>query len=158
MNKINCRIRKEWVVATPEEGVRQKLLHHMIEDLGYPSSHIALEKALNQMPHLKLSQGTIPNRRTDIVCFAEKIHPEHALYPLLVVECKAVILNGKVINQVLGYNHFLGAYFIAIANHQEIKTGWYDNSHKNYRFVNHLPSYAELREAIKKQDDNKKTT
>lgn len=142
--QINCQIRKEMVVATPEERVRQNLLYHMIHELGFPASHIVLEKSLRQMPHLTLADQNIPDRRADIVCFAQEIHPQHALYPLLVVECKAVDLNGKVINQVLGYNHFLRAYFVAVANETCLKTGWYDPSLKTYRFVDHLPRYNDL--------------
>jgi|LakMenE18May11ns_1017448.scaffolds.fasta_scaffold9807293_1 hypothetical protein len=147
---IHCRIRKEWIVATPEERIRQKLLAYMIEDLAFPASQIALEKALKQMPHLQLeSRYAIPNRRADITCFAKGIHSKHNLFPLLVVECKAVALNAKFLNQVLGYNHFLGAYFVCLANQQEIRTGWYDTTLKTYRFIDYLPSYDHLLRSLK---------
>lgn len=144
-SQIYCQIRKLWVAALPEELVRQNLITYMIQDLGYPSHSLVLEQGLRGLPHLSLSnQQKIPVRRADIICFAKDIHPDYALYPLLLIECKAVKLTAKVINQVAGYNHYLKARYIAIANQTEIQTGWYDPSEKKYLFVNHLPSYSEL--------------
>lgn len=87
---IYCCIRKEWVAATPEEKVRQKLLAGMIGSLGYPASTIAVEQSLREMPHLALNPLKMPSRRADVVVFAKDIHPHHSLFPLLLVECKAV--------------------------------------------------------------------
>lgn len=144
-NQVFCLMRKEWVIATPEELVRQKLVHHLIHDLAFPWSHIALEKSLRQMPHLTLAdQLKLPHRRADLVCFAKNIHPQFNLYPLLLVECKAVKLSERVVNQVVGYNHFVKAYFIAVVNAEEVRTGWYDEATKKYNFVNFLPKYEEL--------------
>jgi type I restriction and modification enzyme subunit R-like protein len=142
--RLYCQIRQEWIAATPEEKVRQELLYAMIHYLGYPSSGIVLEKSLKQMPHLALSPRKLPTRRADIVFFGKEIHPDHSLYPLLLIECKAVALNDKVFNQALGYNHYLGAYFIAIANQHTIKTAWFDQSAGEYRCVDSLPNYDQL--------------
>lgn len=148
INTIRCAIRKVQVKADPEEMVRQKLLDHMIDSLGYPVGHIAVEKELRQMPHLQLTGQKIPDRRADIICFGKGIHPEYDLYPLLLIECKAVKLTPKVINQVTGYNHFIGAYFIAVSNQDEMRTGWYDAKQRCYQFVPFLPPYQELLKAI----------
>lgn len=147
---MQCRVRNITVSETPEEIVRQNLLRRMIDEMGFPLGNIAVEKGLAQMPHLQLSNDQIPERRADIVCFANQIHPNHSLYPLLLIECKATLLNQKVINQVVGYNHFLQAYYIAIANGSEIQTGWYDLSKKKHRFINGLPSYSQLIREAKK--------
>ncbi|MGA8164702.1 MAG: type I restriction enzyme HsdR N-terminal domain-containing protein [Waddliaceae bacterium] len=144
MKKIPCIIRKISVDALPEERVRQGLLSHMINDLGYPPSYLAVEKGLPRMPHLTARDRRIPKRRADIVCFAKGIHAGHGLYPLLLIECKAEALTPKAVNQVVGYNYFLRSYFIAIANQKEIKTGWYDAVSRRYSFVSYLPSYQQL--------------
>lgn len=144
--KIRCLIRKEWVTSLPEEKVRQTLLHKMIS-LGFPSGLIGVERELKQMPHLANQKGKVPTRRADIVCFGQNIHPHHVLYPLVVIECKAVKLTPQVINQVVGYNHYLGACFIGLANQSEIQLGWYDSVKKEYLFVNFLPTYEELLKA-----------
>jgi hypothetical protein len=145
---ISCLIRKESVSATPEEQVRQGLLRHLICDLGFPASHIAVEKALDQIPHLSISPMDLPDRRADIICFAQGIHPQHDLYPLLLVECKAVKLTPKVVNQVSGYNVFLQAYFIAAANQTEVQFGW--KGKEGYQFIKRIPTYPEILSAIKK--------
>jgi hypothetical protein len=140
---IQCAIRKIFVEATPEECVRQKILVRLVNQLGYPLGYIAVEKELRQMPHL-LNQRPLPNRRADIVCFARGIHPHHAIYPLLLIECKSVKLTSKVINQTIGYNYFVQSYFIAVANNNDIQTGWYDLAQGIFTFVPNLPSYEEL--------------
>jgi hypothetical protein len=149
LEKLYCLVRKSYVSATPEEVVRQQLVSHMIHNLSYPSSYLALEKELNQVPHLNLNDKEIPNRRADLICFGKDIHPQFPLYPLLLVECKAVRITSRTLNQVAGYNHFLGAYFIAVVNGQEIRTGWYDSETKEYKFVKNLPSYTQLLEILK---------
>ena len=40
---INCRKRKKRILFKPEEVVRQKVLGDLINDLGYPEDHIAVE-------------------------------------------------------------------------------------------------------------------
>jgi hypothetical protein len=139
-----CQIRKEWIAATPEEKVRQQLLHTMMHSLGYPLSGIVLEKSLKQMPHLALSPIKLPSRRADIVVFGKDIHPCFNLYPLLLIECKAVKLSHKVFNQAFGYNHYLQAYFIAVVNQDTLKTAWHDTSIGEYKLMDGLPHYDHL--------------
>ena len=116
--KILDPVRGCWVEATPEERVRQGLLQKMIGELGYPKSLIAVERPLKSMPHLY--RASLPDRRADIVCFASGIHPDWPFYPLLLIECKSSLLHLEALAQVRGYNHFVGAYFIAAVNAQEI--------------------------------------
>jgi hypothetical protein len=42
--------RKTWVLLTPEEWVRQNLLQYLVQNLHYPSSLIAVEKANFTIP------------------------------------------------------------------------------------------------------------
>lgn len=142
--KIPCIIRKILVEATPEERVRQHFLAGMIESLGYPTSLITVEQELKQIPHLRLCDSDIPRRRADVICYGKGIHPTEPLAPLLLLECKAIPLNTKVINQVLGYNYFVGARFIAVGNQEEVRTGWKDAASGEFQFVPYLPFYADL--------------
>lgn len=143
-SQLYCPIRKIWVASLPEEKIRQRLINHMVMSLGFPAASLVLEKGLRQMPHLALTGKSIPSRRADVICLAKGIHHEHSIYPLLLIECKAVKITSRVINQVVGYNHFLKSHFIAVVNEQEIRTGWYDVAEKRYMFVNNLPKYDEL--------------
>lgn len=147
-NQIHCLVRKEWVAATPEEVVRQNLISRMCGQLGFLPGGLSLEKSLDQIPHVAHQIHRPPLRRADIIYFAKGIHPHYDLYPLLLIECKAIKLSPKVINQVTGYNHYLQAYFVCIANQTEVRTGWYDPQTKDYRFVDRLPSYKELMAAF----------
>ncbi len=149
LSDIVCRVRKIAVEAYPEEIVRQAILSRMIDDLGFPPSCIVVEKALKQMPHISLIDQEVPDRRLDIACFAKGIHPHHELYPLLVIECKAIALTPQVIKQVVGYNYYLKSHFIAIANAEELRTGWFDAAQQNYQFVPYLPTYSELITSVK---------
>src|SRR5436853_621908 len=104
-NKIFDPVRKLWVVATPEERVRQTLIVHMISSLGYPKELIAVEAYLKEC-----------ERRIDILCYGRG---KTALFPLLIVECKQKKLDKEALEQVLGYNYHAGAHFIAVANLEE---------------------------------------
>lgn len=147
--QLHCRLRGKWVAAQPEEIVRQRVISLMIDLLGYPPELMILEASLQDMPHLIHLNKRIPKRRADILCYARAIHPKHLLYPLLLIECKAVKLTPKVLNQTTGYNHFVEACFIAVANGDEIRTGWFDKDVKSYKFVNSLPYYSDLLNAVK---------
>lgn len=144
-NTFLCKIRKNVVVATPEEIVRQGLLNLMIEKLEYPFGGFAIEKSLREMPHLTELRGRIPKRRSDLIFFDQGIHPSFPLYPLLLIECKSVKLTRATVNQALGYNAHLKAYFITIANQDEIRTGWFCKERTETIFVQGIPHYKELR-------------
>lgn len=129
----------------PEEKVRQELIEKMIKNLGYPKGFIGVEKKISKLPHLKC--GKFSNRRLDIICFAKNIHSKYALYPLLIVECKKEALEKGAIEQVLGYNDLIKAFFVAIANGREVKTFWYEG--EEIVSVNFLPTYRQLINAVK---------
>jgi Type I restriction enzyme R protein N terminus (HSDR_N) len=137
-------IRKKWVERTPEEVIRQLLLRQMVEKLGYPRSLIAIEKELAQLPHLKLiSSKQIPKRRADIIVFARG-KEQGSLLPLMLVECKATPLTPKFAQQVIGYNAFVGAPFVTLANKRQVLTGRYDMAAGMYRFEQGLPPFDKL--------------
>lgn len=145
---LYCPIRRQEVPQLPEEIVRQQLIRWMVQTLGYPASLLAVEKSLKQMPHLASKQGQLPERRADLLCFAPSIHPEYALYPLLLIECKAHSITPKCMQQLIGYNHHLCAYFIGIANGTEIKTASTPLIGGTGEFFPGLPSYTDLLESI----------
>jgi len=148
-DSVFCSIRNEFVASQPEELVRQRLLSYMFEHKGFPKSLIAVEKALKHLPHLSRENPlNIPERRADIICYGKGIHSQYDLYPLLLIECKAVKLTRRVINQVAGYNQFVRACFISVVNDDEIQTGWFDSDEKKYVFTQGLPAYADLLKSV----------
>lgn len=134
----------------PEEVVRQDLLSKMVNDLGYPKSLLSVEVDLASIDYLKEIKHKLPKRRADIICFGKGISSSHDVYPLLMIECKAIKLNKAAIDQVIGYNHYVNSYFIAVANADEIKTFWYNAKDKKYQSIDFLPPYQQLINAVKK--------
>lgn len=141
-DSLFCAIRKSWVKALPEEKIRQNLIHFMVNDLGYPPSTLALEKNLNQLPHLQTTP--LPNRRADLIVLAKNIHPDYPLYPLLLVECKATPLTPKSLRQIFGYHQFVKSFFLAAVNQTDAYTGWYDAQVQDFTFQEGILSYPTL--------------
>ena len=133
-------IRKAWVKETPEERVRQKLLQILVRDLQFPPNMLAVEKELSQLPHLQLMPD-VPKRRIDILAFAKR---GDDFWPLLMIECKAVKLLPQFANQVVGYNSFVDAPFLCLANEREVVTGSFDEEAGHFRFQPGLKSYPRL--------------
>lgn len=147
-NTLYCPLRKIQVASLPEEKIRQALIHEMTLHLGYPLGSLAIEKSLSQLPHIlsKYPFHTFPKRRADLIVFAKDLHPQHPIYPLLLIECKAVPLTDKVLRQIIGYNQYVGAYFIAAVNQTKTIFGWYDSQSQDFSFQEGLPTYTALLE------------
>lgn len=135
--RVYDELRKLWVVATPEEIVRQKLLKKMVGSLAYPKALISVERSLAELCSAAVS---VPYRRVDVVCFAKE---EGKLLPLLVIECKEKASDQQeAIAQVQGYNRFLQARFIAVASPDGEIFGY--RTLEGMSFLPFLPSYSEL--------------
>lgn len=133
-------IRQKWVAATPEEKIRQYLISHMTQKLGYPALWMAIEKELAQLPHiLPQSAMEIVKRRADILVFAP-----HTLSPLLLIECKATALSQAFLQQVIGYNTLVKAPFVSLANGKQVMTGYYNAELGKYCFESGLPRFTDL--------------
>jgi hypothetical protein len=139
---IYDEVRRRYVSATPEERVRQRWLQWMIHELHYPKELLTVEKKLKELPHL--FGKAVPQRRVDILCYGKGIHPCHLLYPMLMIECKDGELTDAAIDQVIGYNHHVGAYFVAVANLEEVRV--LNVQGKHYPV---LPSFMELMKWVK---------
>ena len=96
-------VRKRWVMLTPEEWVRQNFLQYLVLVKKYPASLIAVEK--------EIELGEI-KKRFDIVVY-DKNH-----LPWMIIECKemSVVLDKKVLDQVLRYNISLQVPYLVITN------------------------------------------
>ena len=131
-----CPVRKIEVQKTPEEIVRQKLVISMLSELGYPQSLLVVEKKLSQLPSIQSVQKKRPNRRIDILCYASL----STLEPLLLIECKANRFGAKELRQLLGYNYFIGARFVALCSDQKVSLVSQDGQ----ELFNHFPLFSNL--------------
>jgi hypothetical protein len=96
-------VRKQWIMLTPEEWVRQNFLQYLIQIKKYPASLIAVEKEL-KLGELK--------KRTDVIIYNTQAQP------WLMIECKAMSepLNEKVLRQILRYHITIPVPFLVITN------------------------------------------
>jgi hypothetical protein len=140
-------VRLCWVKATPEEQVRQHWLKWMIHGLHYPKELLAVEKELKELPHLY--GRNVPERRLDILCYGKGIHSSFPLYPLVMIECKDERITDEALDQIIGYNHSVNAFFIAVVNLEEVKFGFFNTNKKEYQFYSVLPSFKELMQWVK---------
>lgn len=101
--QIFCDWRHKWVRLTPEEWIRQQLLHRLVEQFGYPASLIAVEKAI--------TVGKA-NKRCDAVVY------DRQMRPLMLIECKAetVPLTQKTLDQAITYNRKLNVPYLLLHN------------------------------------------
>ncbi len=121
-------IRKKYVALTPEEWVRQHLVHYLVEEKRYPRTLIAVEKEIH-LYGLK--------RRFDVVCYDRQSEP------YLIVECKApaVALSQAVFDQVFRYNLVMAAPYVAITNGVTHYCGRL-NENRTFSFLPGFPSFS----------------
>ena len=122
-------VRKKEVVLTPEEWVRQHIVHYLIKEKKYPISLIALEKKLTLNGLMK---------RTDILVFNPNGTPE------ILVECKAtnVKINQDTFDQIARYNMKLDAKYLMVSNGLENFYCMMDHKNQSYQFLKDIPSYS----------------
>jgi len=96
-------IRKQWIMLTPEEWVRQNFLQYLVRVKHYPASLLAVEKEIQLGDLIK---------RFDIVVYDRNTNP------WMIIECKEMnaALTSPVLNQALRYNITLNVPYIVITN------------------------------------------
>ena len=96
-------LRRQYVALTPEEQVRQKMLHFLVETRKMPAGLIAVEYSIkvNNMP-----------KRCDMVIFNNLGEPQ------MIVECKAetVPVTEKVLDQAIRYYSGLKVKYLTLTN------------------------------------------
>jgi len=122
-------VRKKYVILTPEEWVRQHIIHFLIEDKKFPISLIAVEKKIlvNKL-----------TKRTDLLLF------DTSGAPFIIVECKSTSqkINQKVFDQIARYNLALNAPYLMVTNGLEHYYCSMNHQKEQYTFLKELPSYV----------------
>ena len=100
--KLFDPIRKKWIISTPEELVRQKVLSHLLYDLKIPGSIISVEK--------EIKFNTL-KKRYDVVVY-------NGTQAFILIECKAahISLSEDFFYQALQYNSILKAPYFMLTN------------------------------------------
>jgi hypothetical protein len=129
-NKVSIfdEIRKKFIILTPEEWVRQHVLHYLINEKKYPKSLINVEKVLtiNKL-----------RKRYDVVVF----NPDGSIH--ILVECKApeVKISQATFDQIARYNMTMKARFLNVTNGLNHYYCQMDFENEKYEFLQSLPDY-----------------
>ncbi len=130
-NQIFDSLRRKFVALTPEEWVRQHVVHYLIAYKGYPAERIVNEA------QIKLN-GLV--RRCDSVLY------DKSLKPVVIMEYKAptVVINQSVFEQVAAYNWALRADYLMVSNGLTHYCCRFDYSEHRVVFLDDIPSFSEL--------------
>ncbi len=129
--RIYDEVRKKWIVLTPEEWVRQHLIHYLRDHLGYPDSLMAVEKSLRY-------NGM--TRRSDLVVFGRNSNP------LILAECKApgIQIGVKTFDQAARYNLQYQVPYLLITNGMDHYCCVMDFHTGSWKFSEKIPSFEEI--------------
>jgi hypothetical protein len=121
-------IRRKFIVLTPEEWVRQHLVHFMIDHLKYPKSLINVEDGLRVNKMQKRSDIVIHDRKGNI---------------FMIVECKSfkIKLKQEAMNQLSNYNQRYKATYLALTNGKELFLCQMDYERKSAQFISEFPEF-----------------
>ena len=130
-SKVFDIVRRKYVNLTPEEWVRQHLMHFLVTEKAVPKSLIGVEK--------KLLVNNIA-KRTDLVVYSRDAKP------LLIAECKApsIKITQEVFDQAARYNLSLDVRYFILTNGLDIFFCTIDHEKKGYHFLPDLPLYSAL--------------
>ncbi|WP_232834782.1 type I restriction enzyme HsdR N-terminal domain-containing protein [Pleomorphovibrio marinus] len=121
-------IRKKNLILTPEEWVRQHIIHYLRKQKEYPKGLFVIERGLQ---YNKL------NKRLDILV------KDRSGDPFLLVECKApsVKLSHATLEQVCMYNQEVGARYLAISNGMKHISLGFSDSENTYAPLKDFPDF-----------------
>ena len=121
-------VRKKYVIVTPEEWVRQHVVHFLLKEKNYPISLIAVEKQLKINKRVK---------RTDIIVYNKQGTPE------ILIECKApsVKITQTTFDQIARYNLSANSNFLMVTNGLAHYFCQIDTDKETYIFLEDIPSY-----------------
>jgi predicted type IV restriction endonuclease len=122
-------IRKKFIILTPEEWVRQHVVHFLISDKKFPKSLINVEKLLT-------INGL--TKRYDIVVF----NPDGTIF--ILIECKApqIKISQTVFDQIARYNMTMQSQFLMVTNGHNHYFCRMDYENEKYIFLETLPEYG----------------
>ncbi|QEE50637.1 type I restriction enzyme HsdR N-terminal domain-containing protein [Flavobacterium alkalisoli] len=122
-------IRKKFILLTPEEWVRQHVVHYLLNEKKYPKSYINVEKVL------KINGLT---KRYDVVVF----NPDGSIF--LLVECKApqVTITQNTFDQIARYNMTLNANYMMVTNGLNHYFCHMNYEQEKYNFLRELPEFT----------------
>lgn len=121
-------IRLQYVYLTPEEWVRQHVIHYLLDHRHCPKGLMGVEQPVmvNKM-----------RKRTDIVVY------DRQAQPLMLVECKApaVPITQQTFRQIWVYHTSLKVSYLLLSNGLTHYCCRFDAESKQYHFIDTIPDY-----------------
>ncbi|MCR5766187.1 MAG: N-6 DNA methylase, partial [Treponema sp.] len=156
--KIFSYLRNEWLVAKPEERIRQAYIVKLVNEYGYP-----LEVMTEEYKTDFKGRGTHPTR-ADIVIYKSKEDKENNYNAFIVIECKSdnVTIHLEDFYQGTEYAAKLRAQFLILHNTKQ--TNYYTvdmnkipNKEDAFSEIISIPKFSEINDK-KKIDEIKNKT
>lgn len=124
-------VRKKYVALTPEEWVRQHVVHYLHFCRNYPLEILQVEGSITL-------NGL--SKRCDIVAY------DKSLKPLLLVECKraSVPVTQKTFDQISRYDLVLKVPYLLISNGLQHFCFSLDKSGNRFAYHAEIPDWKEL--------------
>ena len=121
-------IRKKFIILTPEELVRQHLIHYLINQMQYPRSLISVEDGMRVNKMIKRSDVVVYNKKGEV---------------FLAIECKSekVKLTQKSMDQLSVYNQHYKATYLALTNGLDVFISKIDYDLKKVEFIEGFPVF-----------------
>lgn len=122
-------LRRKWVLHTPEEWVRQHLLHYLVNKKQYLPGLIAIERKIKNPAQVN---------RFDILCY------NRYGQPYLLIECKKPEqeINHDTFMQTAHYNKSLRSQYIAVSNGLTHFAAKADYAANEFKFLEEFPDYV----------------
>jgi hypothetical protein len=123
-------VRNRFVTLTPEEWVRQHVIHFLVQHKHYPASLMSVE--------VSLSYNRL-RKRSDIIIYNAKGQPR------MIIECKApdVEVTEKVLEQAAMYNRSINVPYLFLTNGMIHHIGRIGENGE-IEFLRELPDFEEM--------------
>ena len=123
------KIRKKFIVLTPEEWVRQNFIEYLKNEKKYPAALMAVEKQI-------IVNGK--QRRYDLLIYNRKGLPH------VIVEFKApdVKITQQTFDQVVRYNMALQVEKVIVSNGLQHFACEIDYKSNNYSYLKEIPAFG----------------
>lgn len=124
-------LRRKYVALTPEEWVRQHVVHYLLDYKGYPKGLLVNEVEL-VIGEKKLRCDTLLYNR--------------ALQPQMIIEYKSpeIDLTQRVFDQITAYNFLLHVDYLIVSNGRQHYCCRMDYERQSYQFLKEIPRYEDL--------------
>lgn len=128
---VVCLLRKKKIKLTPEEWVRQHIIHFLIEYKHYPVGLIQIEQGIHIHQLF---------RRCDLIL------NDRSGTPRVIVECKApeVPISNLTFDQAVHYNQHLNVDYLLLTNGLEHHVFHIDILNQSLEKLEDMPDFSDL--------------